>query len=143
MYDKYYADMLILDMSDYVKKMVGDFPVRLDRKRSVRTPALENVFNEPKGKPLSKAQAEVFHTFIAKALFLSKRARLDIRPTVSVLCTCVKEPTIFEWDKLLRMMKFLHSTQDKVLRITTSGDLTVLKWMIDASFGVHPLVNAS
>ena len=49
-YYKYYADMLILDMTDYVKKMVEDFPVKLDRKRSVRTPALENVFNDPKGK---------------------------------------------------------------------------------------------
>ena len=35
-------------------------------------------------------------------------------------------------------MKYLHSTQEKVLRINTSGDLTVMKWIINASFGVHP-----
>ena len=36
---------------------------------------------------LSKDKAETFHTFVAKGLFLAKRGRPDILPTIAFLCT--------------------------------------------------------
>ena len=35
-------------------------------------------------------------------------------------------------------MRYLHSTQLKTRCIETTGDLSIVKWLIDASFGVHP-----
>ena len=135
---RYYKDMLILDMTKYVKSMVDEFPEKISTRGVARTPAGDDIFDEREGKPLPKDKAETYHTFVAKGLFLAKRARLDILPTIAVLCTRVALPTESEWKKLVRLMKYLDATRDKVLRIDTSGDLSVLKWMIDASYGVHP-----
>ena len=42
-----------------------------------------------------------------------------------------------DWNKLVRMMKYLNGTRSE--RITLSADsLHVIKWYVDASFAVHP-----
>ena len=74
---------------------------------------------------------------VAKALFLCKRARPDIQPTIAVLCTRVKEPNEANWAKLVRMLKYLNGTRE--LRLTLSAaNLNCIKWWVDASFAVHP-----
>ena len=40
-------------------------------------------------------------------------------------------------EKLLRMLKFVNGTIDDCL-ILSADDLSVVKWYVDASFGVHP-----
>ena len=97
-----------VDMIDYVKDMINDFPVELDGK--VATVSNENLFDTSKGKPLGPAKHEAFHAVVAKALFLTMRSRPDIRLAVAFLCTRVKEPTTYDWFKLHRMMNFLHRT---------------------------------
>ena len=77
-----------IDMVDYVKAMIEDFPTTLDGK--VATPANDHLFKIDKGKPLREMKKEVFHGTVAKALFLTMRARPDIRLTVAFLCTRVK-----------------------------------------------------
>ena len=64
-------------------------------------------------------------------------ARLDILLEVSVVCTCVAEQMKSEWNSLAGMIKFLHVTQDKVLHIAISGDLSIFKWMDAAPFLVY------
>jgi hypothetical protein len=74
---------------------------------------------------------------VAKALFLCKRARPDIQPTIAVLCTGVKGPNEADWEKLVRLMKYLNGTRE--LKLTLSADnLHCIKWYVDASFAVHP-----
>jgi hypothetical protein len=74
---------------------------------------------------------------VTKALFLCKRARPDIQPTIAVLCTRVKEPNEANWAKLVRLMKYLNDTRE--LKLTLSADsLHCIKWYVDASFAVHP-----
>ena len=68
---------------------------------------------------------------------MSKRARPDIQTTVSVLCSRVKAPTESDWDKLVRLLKYLNATRDDVLTLSID-DLRVIKWWVDASFAVHP-----
>jgi hypothetical protein len=73
---------------------------------------------------------------VAKALFLCKRARPDIQPTIAVLCTRVKGPNKAGWEKLVRLMKYLNGTRE--LKLTLSADnLHCIKWYGDASFAVH------
>jgi len=86
---------------------------------------------------LDKKRAEVFHTTVAKALFLTKRSRPDIMPTVAFLCTRVQGPNIEDWSKLTRMMEFLKRTQDDCLTLRADGSKQVT-WNIDAAFAVHP-----
>ena len=44
-------------------------------------------------------------------MFVSKRARPDIHPTVAVLSTTVKAPKESDWGKLKRLMLYLNDTR--------------------------------
>jgi len=79
----------------------------------------------------------VFHTFIAKALFACKRARPDIQPTVAALCTRVKEPNQDDWNKLIRLLKFINGMREDRLYLS-ADDLSGIKWYVDVAFAVHP-----
>ena len=126
-----------IDMRDYVKKMVKDFPEEFDHE-DVVNPAMSKLFQvSPQSKQLNKQNSEIFHTFVAKGLFLSKRARPDINPTIPFLCTRVQASTSKDWNKLKRLLLFLKTTKEDVL--TLSADNThIVKWEVDASYVVHP-----
>ena len=128
---------LIIGMVKYVEKMIETFPVKLLPKDTAMTPAGDNLFDEGQSKKLSQARAEEFHTMVAKGLFLCKRARPDIQQPIAILATRVKGPNESDWNKLVRMMKYLNGTRNE--RVTLSADsLHVIKWYVDASFAVHP-----
>ena len=86
---------------------------------------------------LSREKKEDFHTFVAKGLFASKRARPDIQPMIAILSTRVKEPNEGDWKKLLRLMKYLNGTQNMVLTLA-ANDLHIVKWFVDVAYVVHP-----
>jgi hypothetical protein len=44
---------------------------------------------------------------------------------------------IQDWEKLMRVMKYLNGTRSEYLTLSTD-DLRVVKWYVDASFAVHP-----
>ena len=81
-------------MTSYIKSMLECFPVKFSKMNTARTPANENLFNQrqKQRKKLNKQQAKIFHTTVAKGLFLAKGARPDIQATIAYLCTRVKEP---------------------------------------------------
>jgi len=128
-------------MKDYVNKMFEDFPYMKDVQelKSASTPAAEHLFTvNEKATKLPDGLKEEFHTTVAKALFLCKRARPDLQPTVPFLCTRVKSPDVDDWKKLLRMIKYLHSTKDLELTLEADkGDIILSKWYPDGAFAVH------
>jgi hypothetical protein len=126
-----------VDMVDSVVSIIDEFPHPLPN-RKVATPCAANLFNvDEKSEPLDKARAEQFHTTTAQALFLCKRGRPDIAPAVAYLTTRVRNPNESDWNKLLRMLKYLEQTKHDRLRLEAdkSGNLC---WYADASFAVHP-----
>jgi hypothetical protein len=50
--------------------MLNNFPVKLGKKDVAKTPARDNLFNLDTGATLDKKRSEIFHTFVAKGLFL-------------------------------------------------------------------------
>ena len=54
-----------------------------------------------------------------------------------MLYTSVQKPNKRDWDKSIRLLKFLNGIRKKKLIITASY-LTVIKWYVDSSFAVHP-----
>ena len=127
---------VIIDMKDYVTEMIEEFPDKLES--SVKTTANKNLFsNDPSSQLLSPKRAKLFHTMVAKALFLSKQARPDIQTANSFLCTRVSKPTVSDWSKLVRLMTFLKETRDDCLKLEMDDSLTGC-WYIDAAFAVHP-----
>jgi hypothetical protein len=81
-----------IKMIDYVKKMLADLPDEMNGEAP--TPAGNHLFmvdnNQTK---VDEQKAQFFHTYVAKALFLCKRARPDIQTVVAFLCTRVKACT--------------------------------------------------
>ena len=76
---------LLVDMTKYVKDMIDYFPKKLGKEDIAITLAGDNLFKKTKDKVLDKQKKEIFHTMVAKGLYLSKRARPDIQPTIAVL----------------------------------------------------------
>jgi hypothetical protein len=126
-----------VDMVDYVKGMIEEFPEELDDQKA-NHPWNEKLFKiDNTAKDLSKEQAETFHTFVAKGLFVSKRGRPDLQPAIAFLTTRVKKPNQGDWQKLKRMMNFLNNTQNDVLTLQADDSYSI-KWHVDASFAIHP-----
>ena len=125
---------VMVDMVDYVKAMIDEYP--LDLKKSVSSCANADLFKDKEGDKLESLKAECLHTFVAKALFLMKRARPDLQTAVSYLCTRVRSSDVYDWYKLTRMMQFLFDTQDDVLTLESDGS-RVHKWSVDAAYAVH------
>jgi hypothetical protein len=118
--------------------MIEESSMNLEKKDKPPTPATEKLFSvDEKSKPLDRAKAEEFHTIVAKGLFACKRARPDIHPAIAFLCTRVKKPTEEDWQKLMRLLKYLNGSRDDKLHLRADS-VNVIKWYVDASFAVHP-----
>ena len=73
---------------------------------------------------------------VAKLLYLCKRGRPDIEPTVAFLCTRVAKSDVEDWKKLIRLLSFLKKTIDDT-RIIGASCLNRLSTWIDAAHAVH------
>lgn len=127
--------MLQMDMTNYVKSMIEDFPAKLE---GIGTfPWTTKLFTvDTTSKKLDVERARIFHTFVMKGMFLCKRARQDIQPGIAFLATRTSEPNEGDWAKLIKIMTFLKETRDEVTTIK-ADDTQTIKWYVDAAFAVH------
>ena len=86
---------------------------------------------------LKPEQKDLIHDFVAKLLFLGKRARPDLKTAISFLSTRVREPDTEDYKKLIRLMKCLKSTKKIPLNFGADNS-GCIRWWVDASFSVHP-----
>jgi hypothetical protein len=113
-----------------------EFPEKLPD-TTIKCPWNEELFKvKPNAKLLSKEKGKSFHTFVAKALFISKRTRRDIQPAIAYLTTRVKQPNEDDWNKLVKVMPYLKSTIDDVLTLQ-SDRIRIINWHVDVSFATH------
>jgi hypothetical protein len=128
---------VMITMYDYIRNMLEELPAEMDGESA--TPAADHLFevNDQDPKPLDEEKAILFHHNVAKLLFLCKRARPDIQIAVAFLSTRVKNPDVDDYKKLIRVMRYLRGTVDMPLTLE-ADKMHVLKWWVDASYGVHP-----
>jgi hypothetical protein len=101
------------------------------------SPAAEYLFKIiDRVKTLDNTTSEFFHATVAKLLFLCKQGRPDIQTVIAFLCTQVQQPTRHDYNKLVRVIKYLRATRKLVLRLS-ANNLNIIKWWIDASYGIH------
>ena len=93
-------------MLDCMDGMFKEFPLKFSKNTATNNPAKADMFSEDSSKRLDPEKKQVFHRTVAKGLFLSKRARPDIKLVMSALCTRVKNPGRNDWNKSVKMMKF-------------------------------------
>jgi hypothetical protein len=70
------------------------------------TPAKTNLFMINPSPLLNKQEKELFHSIVAKLLYLGKRGRLDILLAVQFLCTHVKALTCDDHRKLEHVLGY-------------------------------------
>ena len=124
-----------IEMKDQISEAVDWFGEQITEKPV--TPANKNLFSTAKNsKQLDDQKSEIFHSVVAKLLYITKRARPDIETSVSYLCTRVSKSTDDDWEKLRRVLGFLQNTIDDV-RIIGADSLQNLFTWVDAAYGVH------
>jgi hypothetical protein len=103
----------------------------------VKSPATDDLFNTPEeSKALSEAGRKIFHSGVAKLLYLAKRTKPDILTAVSYLSSRVDRPTEDDQQKLDRVFSYIACTREDKLTFTAGAPVLIHAY-IDASFGVH------
>jgi len=99
-----------------VADMIDNGPVKLKKSGTAMTPASSDLMSrDDDAKFLSKQRKEQYHNIVAKGIFMAKRSRPDIRHTVAVLAMRVREPNESNWNKMVRLLKYLNGTRQKCL----------------------------
>ena len=55
---------------------------------------------------------------------------------ISILATRVRSTNIIDWEKLVRVLKYLNGTRNYHLKFSID-DMRIIKWYMDASFAVN------
>jgi hypothetical protein len=126
--------ILKVDMREYLKTMLDDFPYKIEGQQTV--PWNEKLFKVDDTPKLDDAKRETFHSFVMKAMFLCKRGRSDVQPAISFLASRVTQPNHSDWNKLIQVLTFLKTTKEEVLTLE-ADDTQTLTWYVDAAFAVH------
>jgi hypothetical protein len=122
-------------MPEYLKEAIVDFGEKINK--TATSPAKRDMYIvSGTSKRLGKARSEIFHSVVAKLLYVSHRSRMDIQLPIAFLCTRVSCCTEEDWKKLRRILEYLNGTLDHV-RIIGADDLARMKTWVDASYAVH------
>ena len=126
---------LHIDMRDQVSEIIQDFSEIISG--SVSTPANRFLMDVNESEPtLNKSRSEEFHSTVAKLLYLEKRGRPDLEPTIAFLTTRVSKPLESDWRKLIRALTYLNQTKNDVRVIGCDNIGKIFTW-IDAAYAVH------
>jgi hypothetical protein len=126
----------IITMKQYLEEAISESRMNITKK--VATPARKHLFDVDEESPLlNKDEAEVFHSVVAKLLYVSLRARMDLLLAIGLLCTRVSKSTKQDQAKLKRVLEYINETMD--LEYTLGADdLEKIRTWVDASYAVHP-----
>jgi hypothetical protein len=122
-----------IDMTYFIEKLLESYKNLVARP----TPSNKSIFQVSEDAvALREEDRKVFHSVVAKLLYLSKRARPDILTAVSFLCTRVTRATVEDQKKLEYLLGYLQATKEEVLWLTPLGVLGVEAY-VDAAFAPH------
>jgi hypothetical protein len=126
----------IITMKHYLEEAIADSGLNITKK--VATPARKYLFDVDDSSPLlNKEESESFHSVVAKLLYVSLRARMDLLLAIGFLCTRVSKSTKQDQMKLKRVLEYINGTMD--LEYTLGADdLAKMRTWVDASYAVHP-----
>jgi hypothetical protein len=79
---------------------------------------------------------DMYHSTVARLLYLAKRIRPDILLTISYLTTKVLAPTRGDIAKLFRLLKYINGTKELAL-ILQPNNSNNIEVYVDASYGIH------
>jgi len=97
-----------LTMEGYIKDLLKEYEVT----GKAVTPALEDLYQvDNDSRKLSHSRQEIFHSRVAKLLYLAKRAMPELLPTIMFLSTRVSTATEQDWTKLTRALNYINGVE--------------------------------
>ena len=128
------SGLVEVSMAGYVSDCLKTYNVT----RSAGSPGGADLFDIDAQSPrLSKADSEIFHSRVAKLLYLAKRTRADLLLAIAFLTTRVQCPTERDMRKLDRVLAYLNATRDEMLTLGAGKGPLCLHAFIDASYAPH------
>ena len=104
---------LKIGLKDYITESIEAFGEDLGR--TVTSPAAKWLFEvDTLCRKITPQKSDIFHSVVAKLLWISQQGRPDIATAVSFLCTRVQQPDVEDWKKLRQVLKYLLQTIDDV-----------------------------
>ena len=86
--------------------------------------------------PLKETDRQLFHTGVAKLLYLAKRVRPDLLTAVSFLATRATKAAEDDQAKLSRLLKYLNGSKGMGLVLSFDPRMLLTAY-VDVSYGVH------
>lgn len=128
-----------ITMEDYTKRMCEAYGGSTSR--TITSPANSDLFTIDEDEERLDAQyQDIFHSTVAAALYLAKRARPDILLTVSALTSRVNKASNKDKKALERLLAYLLQTRWYIMAVSldkSTNDDWVIKSYIDAAFALH------
>ena len=105
---------VLINMSDYIREALDAFPEEIFK--SVNTCATNSLFDiDESDKLVTPERADIFHSIVAKLLWVMKRGRPDIELPIYFLCTRVRNRSIKDWEKLKRVLQYSYMVHWKTI----------------------------
>jgi hypothetical protein len=110
-----------------------------DRKtRDVASPANDKWFDETHNpKYLPYEDKKIFHSDVAKLLFLAKRVKMTCLTAVSALASRVSGPTYEDSKKLDRVFSYVATSREQIMKFKVGGNINPVAY-VDASYATQP-----
>ena len=126
---------VMVKMVDYINMVLSHAPDDMDG--TTATPVANHLFKVASDPELLDGeQRDLFVHLTMQLLYLSQRARPDIRTAISFLCGQIQHPDMDDYKKLTRVIRYLWGTVDLPLTLSADGSGDI-RWYVDASFAVH------
>jgi hypothetical protein len=120
-----------ITMKDYLSEAIEESGLGIKNKAA--TPANKELFDvDPKSRALTKQQGEVFHSVVAKLLYVSIRARMDLLLATSFLTTRVSKSTEQDQAKLKRLLEYVNGSLE-LEYVVGADDLGRMRTWVDAA----------
>ena len=122
-----------ISMSGYTNEILQLYSVT----STATSPATPKLFVIDTDSPcLPEPKRQLFHSAVAKLLYLAKRTRPELLPLISFLASRVTAATEDDMSKLRHGLSYLKASPDRGIVLKTTDPRQVLAY-IDASFAVH------
>jgi hypothetical protein len=124
------GDRVRISMDKYVDDLILEYSVT----GFANTPASDRLFEiSLTSERLQKKDADIFHSRVAKLLYLAKRVRPEIMPAISFLTSRVLEPTVEDMNKLDRVLRYLNKYKHLGIGLSSVTGFKIFGY-VDVSF---------
>ena len=123
--------VITIDQVNMISDLLRDYNIN----SSSAVPAPHNIMNDHSASA-QLADPTAYRSLNMKLLYIATRTRPDILFPTTVYATRSKSPTTIDYDRLIKVMEYLHGTSTKCLTFSHSAPLSVNAY-VDASFNSH------